>query len=92
MANTDYTATIKKLRDWAHDMTHVMSDLESKYERIKYAIDTGEADPNNIMLTPEQKATLEADIVALNAEIDALCSAHDVEPVELPEPEEPEEE
>ena len=60
-------------------------------QRIE-GLDTGEADPNNIMLTPGQRSVLEADIVALNAEIDALCSAHDVEPVEEVEEPEPEEE
>lgn len=85
MAETDYPETLTKLHDWAHEMTHTISDLRSLYGELESAINSGEGGPNNIILTPEQVATLGADMVTLKQQIIATCSAHNVEPVEIPD-------
>lgn len=87
MANTDYPATLAKLEDWGDGMARLTAVMREKYRRLKEAIATGEGDPNGIILTPDQIAVLEADVMALEAEVEALCSAHDVEPIEPPDPE-----
>ena len=86
MADTDYPKTITKLLDWSQGVHERVHQIEREYTTIKYALDTGEGDPNNIMLTPAQLAILASDIVVLNEEIEEKCSAYDVELEEIPDP------
>lgn len=81
----DYPATMEKLGNWVNELAHELTVRRQKYNEIKRAIVTGEGDPNGIMLTPGQVAELEAEVSVLEAEVLAVCSAHDVEPIELPE-------
>ncbi len=89
MADTDYPATLQALTRWSHEMRDLTHSLQTKYAEIKKAIDTGEGDPNGITLTPAQTAELEAEVVTMEAEVGALCAAHDVEPIEVEEEPEP---
>jgi len=65
----DYPAAIIKFQAWTMEV-------------LKLAVDTGEGDPNTLILTPAQIAVMKADMEVLEAEVLALCSAYDVEPVE----------
>ena len=82
----DFPATIIKLHDWSHEIQDRIDQISTLYTALKKAVDTGEGDPNTLVLTPGQIAVIEADMAVLEAEVIALCSAHNVEPVEIPDP------
>ncbi len=87
---TDFLATNQKLLEWTMEIHNRVNYLQNHYRKLKYAVGTGEGDPNGIRLTADQKAELEAEMTAVETEILAFCSAHNVELVEIPEVEEEE--
>jgi len=81
----DYPATINKFRDWTMEVHNRINTINHEYTALKKAKDTGEGDPNTLILTPAQLVVIGNDMAVLEAEIEDICSAHDVEPVEIPD-------
>ncbi len=82
----DYPKTINKLLDWTMEIHNRVNQINHFYIALKKAKDTGEGDPNSLILTATQVAVIEGDMTVFEAEVEALCSAHDVEPIEIPDP------
>lgn len=78
----DYPAAIIKFQAWTMEVHNRINAIQREYAALKLAVDTGEGDPNTLILTPAQIAVMKADMEVLEAEVLALCSAYDVEPVE----------
>ncbi len=85
MAGTDFPVTNQKLLEWTMAIHNRVNYLQHHYRELKQAVDTGEGDPNGILLNGDQIASLQAEMVDVETEILALCSAHDIEPVEIPD-------
>ncbi len=82
----DYTETINKFLNWTMEVHNRINAINHEYTALKKAVDTGEGDPNTLILTAGQITVMEDDMATLEREVRALCSAHDVEPVEIPDP------
>ncbi len=80
----DYPETLNVLLNWTREIHNTVNRLKHEYTALKLAADTGEGDPNGLILTPAQTAVIEADMAVIELQVNDLCSAHNVEQVELP--------
>ncbi len=85
MGQINYSKTLSKLHAWTYEISNRISGLQTQYTVIGLAVSTGEGDPNSLILTPAQVVVLENDLVAIEQQVVAICSAHDVEPIEIPD-------
>lgn len=79
---TNYPATISKLRLWLSERDIESQSKARLYGDVCKAIETGEGDPNNIILNGDQIAQLESDKVEIEQWIIAACDFVGIEPVE----------
>lgn len=87
MAETNYPATLMSLKGWLDQNISEVVGKVKLYDEICTAIETGEGDPNELILNGDQIVKLETDKVEIEQWIIAACNFVGIEPVEVVEEE-----
>jgi len=85
MGEVNYPATLVKLNARGIETLDDINLMRLFYEELDAAVKTGECSPNVLTLTNAQKVELANHKMELEQQIIDLCSALDVEPVEVEE-------